>query len=275
MRIQTSLEFLVLTAVVALLSLSVISYYLPIYRSESRIAGASYAVLDPGNSLNMEVAKFRIAPKTELFLDNVSYLGKLGYLQMLVEGCNGSAELYAFSNSLVFLSNSSKLSIDGFGILSLPYMPASAGLANVQATYRLNCGNISYSNSSVLSTYVSSSSNSSVQIYAKFDSVKEGVNYQLADPVPIIYITQSTRCTLTNYFSYKPLPLPFQCGTSNVWGYELFSIYCYYNVGGTDTTTTCLYPHDTYYATSNITGASPTYSFILRIYTPFGLLILL
>jgi len=270
MRIQASLEFLVLASVVALLALSVISYYLPIYRSESRIEGIAFAINASANS-QAQRPLLRAYPKVELFLNNVSYFGKIGYLQMLVEDCNGYAVLNASSSKLVFLSNLSNLSVDGLGIISLPYFPTAIGLANVRAGYSLHCGNETYSNSTNLSTYVLSTTNSSTPIYARLDSAKEDISYPLANPLPIIYTTQSTRCTLTNFF-YQPLPLQDQCGTPDVWGYEQFSIWCYYNVGGTTTTTTCIYPHNTTYATSNITGALPIYSFLLHIYTPFGVL---
>ncbi len=158
----------------------------------------------------------------------------------------------------------------------MQFIPVSSGYDSARFSYVLFCNGSEYSGNVVRSTYASYSSsnqgNSSLLYSAKLFSRNLSLVYGLDQQAPIIYTTESTHCTYTN-FVYNPLPIGAQCGTDNVWAYRVFSLWCYYDVGGTDSKTTCIYPHNTSYATRTIlSNYSLQYSLSLEIYTPIGVL---
>ncbi|MEM3781843.1 MAG: hypothetical protein QXT43_02695 [Candidatus Micrarchaeaceae archaeon] len=269
MRIQTSLEFIALLAAVSSVALFAIGAYartiMPQYKqisgSFSNVSSSTapvYLPEKPGFTAQLPYS-------TELY--KTSYVGAIFY------NCsNGTANLSAYSSSLFFPVKKAELALKGLGTDSLPFVPTRTGNNSAELYYEIKCNGVGYSGAENLSTYTSAVSNSSEQslYFAEIADRNERVNYSLGSESPIIYTTESTQCTKTDW-NYNPLPIQYQCGTTSAWEYRTFSIYCYYNVGGTTTTTTCIYPHNTQYSTSSIGNATYSYSFLLKIRTPLGI----
>lgn len=264
MRAQTTLEFLAILSVTAIMVLVVITKYNALF---PKINGNTISLALIANaSAPKEISK----PGIAIFIPQQTSVGRLAYAQIAAYNCTGFAVVSAKSSSLLFLSNITNFSVEGLSTSSLAFLPLSTGLSTANFSYSLYCqGNVS-TGSRKLATYSLPLAN--LSSYAAWLSPsREEVIYQLSSPQPIISINESTHCTYVNFW-YQPLPIQQQCGTSNAWEYRVFSSYCYYNVGGTTTTTTCIYPENTTNSTSYTTGINYSYALNLSIFTPIGVL---
>ncbi len=279
MRIQTSLEFLTILGVVSAMALLVIGAYSNTIAKQSRFESSflsSQLLQDklPNGSSSSEIEG---TPSEIVFMQQSSTVGQVAYAQFAFFNCSkGYANISANSSALAFPQGSMHIGVQSIGIGTMQFIPLSSGYDSAKFSYVLFCNGSEYSGNVVRSTYASYASsdqgNSSVLYSAKLLSRNLSLAYGLAQQAPIIYTTESSHCTYTN-FVYTPLPIGAQCGTNNVWAYRVFSIWCYYNVGGTNSETTCIYPHNTSYATRTIlSNYSLQYSLLLEIYTPIGVL---
>ncbi|MGC8676354.1 MAG: hypothetical protein ACP5T3_02455 [Candidatus Micrarchaeia archaeon] len=271
MRIQTSLEFLVLLSVVASLALVAISAYVKNIMPQYRMFGAFAA-----NSSVVEVNSSKSvseSPSAVVLMPPNTTISKASYLNVVFYNCSdGSANMSVNSASLFFQKASASERVEGIATESLPFVPTKEGIDAASIYYSLSCGNRTLSSNQTVYTFASGAASNYSALYSmSISNRSEHVDYPLQQTSPIIYTTQSTSCTRTNFW-YQPLPIQYQCGTADAWEYRVFSIYCYYNVGGTTTTTTCIYPHDTQYNTSSLGNATYAYAFTLSISSPLGAL---
>ncbi|MEM3180957.1 MAG: hypothetical protein QXY86_01060 [Candidatus Micrarchaeaceae archaeon] len=272
MRIQTSLEFMILLGVVASVALFAIGTYartiLPQYKQFGTVAYANAS----NNTLVLSAPQQK--PGLAVQFPYYTEIYKTAYVGAVFYNCsNGTVKLSASSTSLFFPVNGTEVSLKGLGTASLPFVPMRTGANSAKLSYLIACRGTTYNGTENLSTYTNGVGNVSgySPYFAEITGRKELINYSLSGKSPIIYTTESTKCTKTDW-NYNPLPIQYQCGTTSAWEYRVFSIYCYYNVGGTTTTTTCIYPHDTQYNTSGIGNITYSYNFILKISTPIGVI---
>ncbi len=276
MKIQTSLEFLIILGVVSALALVAVSEYaknvLPQVGAFENAkfnvsANGSYAWEAQGSKIE---EYFLISPELSI--------GVPSYIQAVFYNCtNGSANFSAVSSSLEFPNNNAVLKVNGIGTASLQFIPLKAGPANVLVSFSARCeGNITKGTlllESEITKYNSSgerSYDSGPEYSAYIENESINVTYPLFERYGIFYTTQKTRCTLVNFF-YQPLPIKSQCGTTSAWEYRVFSSECYWGIGGTTTSTTCIYPHNTSYTTASISPEySAKYSFVLVLQSPVG-----
>ena len=274
MEAQTSLEFLIILSTIAALSLSTIAFYAKNINTQKNILYALWP--SSQNTSNTEPMHVSDKPEVAAVMQIQTTLGKPAEAQIIFYGCpSGSASITATSQSLLFSQNTTDISVNGFAIATFTFIPISTGTNKASLSYVLYCNGNRSTGSFLLNTYSKpeQSANLTQLYYASISNAKENIEYSTGNKEPIIYTTETTHCTYTD-FNYNPYPIGVQCGTTNAWEYRVFSIWCYYNVGGTDTKTTCIYPHNTQYATASINSdaMSYAYNFTLKIGTPVGTL---
>lgn len=268
MKMQASLEFLLILSALAALSVSVIALY-------SKSVVAQRRILESTNTstLNSPLPSPTQPdnPKAAVFLPVNSTEGRSSEVQIVAYGCaSGLVKATLNSTSLYFANTTPTIRVEGIGTESVPFVPLSQGQDSVVASLNFSCGGTTNTKSYSLSTYAEAQQQSvyGPQYSAAISNRNESIVYGLTRPEPVVNITQKTFCTQYNFF-YKPFPMSVQCGTTNGWYYFAAKIYtCPWS------TTTCIYPAPTNYSVASITAAktSYSYSFLLAVSTPIGVL---
>jgi hypothetical protein len=270
MRIQASLEFVLIASALAVISLSVISVYGKDLAAQKTILAAvsndtqgNYSVIGPQN----DAAVPQIAVYVPV--NSTAYSGS--DLQVTSFGCNhGAVNVTLNSTSVFFPRGTSSARISGVAVLSFPFEPLRQGLNAIDVRYVLSCGNATEKGAENFSTYASAKAgNEGVSYSAYLSNRSEMIEYDLGAPAPIINLTGGNHCTTLNFWG-NPLPTSDQCGTSS-WGYMVFSDYCYTTKEVSLTSTYCVTPVETGYSLVDALGSPRySYSFSLALSSPFG-----
>jgi hypothetical protein len=273
MKVQASLEFILITSAIAVLSLSVISLYGKNLAVQRTLLGA-ISNATPQNYNQLPKANDTDNPQIAVYAPVNSTSYGSSNLQITAYGCTyGTVNLTLTSPSVFFANNEYSVKMFEVAVLSIPFEPLLQGPNAIDVRYDLSCGNATESGSESLSTYARPSSGGfSTPAYSAYISNRsEEVRYALEPPSQVINLTEWSHCTDSNFWG-TIYPISEQCGAS-AWGYMAFSGYCYYTKAVSATSMQCIAPVATGYNTSGIRGsANYTYGFSLAVSSPFGVM---
>ena len=251
MRLQTAVEFLIISAAVASFSVTVLGIYMHVNSSQRQFVSYAFnhtsdtantvkAAMDGNGSITMSVS---IPNSTYINkatpIDIILFGQRSMFLKSLVisDGGDGSLSPERFSNETV----------DGMSLLYSEFVPSSTGNANIEinATFATPTG-VVYRNVS-LNTYISSSNGSvtSSQNYIYSPSIvakNEYAAFSASESNPIYRLSYSSHCSQMNWW-YQQLSIGQQCGNAK-WYFFISSGYCYYDYGA-PTVTYCVYQNPT------------------------------
>lgn len=272
MKVQASLEFILITSAIAVLSLSAISMYGKNLGVQRTLLDAASNAMQPA-PVQVPLPDIAADPQVAVYVPVNSTVYASSSLQATAYGCTyGTVNLTLSSPSVFFSRSSSSAKMFGAAVLSMAFEPLAQGPDTIGVRYDISCGNVTKSGYESLSTYASAPSSGGAPgaTYSAYISDRsEKIEYGLAPPSQVINLTEWNHCTHSNFWG-TPLPTSSQCGAS-AWDYMVFSGYCYYTAQVSTTSTYCIAPVPTGYSTVAIGGATgQEYSFSLAISSPFG-----
>ena len=200
MRIQTSLEFLLIASVLLLLSLSALYLYgKDLAVNKTVLSKINYSTEEPIIGGISQLTD----PQVEIYVPLNSSASSNNLLQAILYGCSdGTAHLSLSSSTVSFSYNNISVKVHNVTLLSDQFMPA-LGHNMVNASYSMACGNQSIESTLYLNTYASSSTGlgTNNDEYAYLSVSNESVSYPIGSQAPVYTISQSNHCTITNYWS--------------------------------------------------------------------------
>ncbi|MCL5419940.1 MAG: hypothetical protein M1354_03640 [Candidatus Marsarchaeota archaeon] len=270
-RAQTSIEFLLIASAVSVLCLGIILLYGKDLSVQQKAVN-SIILSDlpvpapaPGN--------VPAQPEASVYMPLNSTLGGQDALQMLFYGCSsGRARATLSSNSLLLSSSSVDTGFSGIYEENVYFTPLFEGIDSLSLSYNVSCSSKSLARNLTLHTYAIEAlggiSNATLSAY--ITGRNESESYALDSQSPVYSLSQTDRCTQIGFFGGN-LDIGVQCGTSDAWDYNVFSMYCF-TEGGSQTRTYCTvpYPSGYNYTETNPGHAAYIYSFRLHIRSPYG-----
>ena len=250
MRIQTSLEFVLILSAVSALILSTIIYY-----------GKDLTLYTGGEKAYSNISMFQNPPTLKpngsgliAYVNQTSIVGKANPISMLLYGCQmGYANISVGSNasSILYKAYQNIIFNDTYPMTDY-FMPANVGLVNLEIRYSIFCSKESSNGTYTLSSFSQVAANSTsatspyptkVQLSAYISQRNESLSYNNFSSNPLYTLSESSHCTFTT-FSGTPLPASRQCQNGDSWDYQVFSGSCYES-GQSQTETYCIYPTQT------------------------------
>ncbi|MDE1825072.1 MAG: hypothetical protein KGH61_03280 [Candidatus Micrarchaeota archaeon] len=227
MKMQTSLEFIILLSAVSMLSLFVITSYKTSIIGNEKILGSLLQNGTPSHNASAGAVAQNIL--MDFYMPTSSYIGKPNNMQFAIFGCgNGNFSISFHSTSITIPDNSLQSNLSGLGLYSLYFTPMYSGYDTINASGMISCGNLTRKISSSLITYAivqnSAPSNGFPQVSALISGRNESVAYKIRSTSSLMGMEESNHCTERNV--YGVLPDSAQCGIGS-WGYSVFSEYCY------------------------------------------------
>ncbi len=259
MRMQASLEVLIITGAIAILILAATTQYGRVLGQEKSIPRMSY-----GNFTSPQNPVYYQMPYAVISIPAYSSAAGNNYASIAAYGCsNGTISVAINSTDMVFSSASFSSDFFNAGIWEDAYAP-SPGLDVAAASYSILCGARRYSGAYDLNTMYGQSSSNQSQYSAYISGRNESVRYKLKSS-EVQSLSSSSHCTYQSW-TYYTFPILYQCGTNDAWEYMVSSGACASN-GGPFTETICIAPGPSGYNLSSISQtASYSYSMNLTIY---------
>ncbi|MEM3236861.1 MAG: hypothetical protein QXT89_00920 [Candidatus Micrarchaeaceae archaeon] len=263
MKIQTSLEFLLVLGAIGTLTVTVVGIYSSKMHYEQAIFSNVISNSSPTNLTisKMQASKIYVIP----YLPLNTTIYQQSQLYIAVYGCtNGTAEFHLSSNSMAFAASNLHSQLSGVGMLTTEFEPLKVGANIANINYSIECNNHTESNETSLSTFSTESLQGS-QLSARISNRHEYINYPFESKTGLFALKEWSHCTYHDFWG-NPLPTLYQCG-ANAWSYMVFSGYCYTNDEG-QTVTFCIAPYSTGVNLSYVSASDMGYSynFTLSIY---------
>ncbi|MGC8669835.1 MAG: hypothetical protein ACP5TL_01625 [Candidatus Micrarchaeia archaeon] len=255
MKVQTTLEFIILLAAVASFSTVLLSIYSGFVKGQK----STFSVLS--NSLNEKQgnASIYIKPSSPFFVDaiiqNTTYVGIESTMQgVLYIPQNATVLILKASSSNAAVEPSEYHNISS-GIYVLPFkvIPLKPGQIILNLTAIVDYPNAQHVNNVYALTYATMPNGTSgaSDILISIDRIYESTNYGLNMLGNIQNISVSSHCSYVNIWGNE-LPLKEECGNTASWYLWVGSWYCTWLQGSqSDTLTYCFYSHssnDTVYS---------------------------
>ncbi len=285
MRLQTSIEFIMIASAISLLALSAVTLYGKSIHSQDKFIGSLYANALNANALQQgNMLANPDNPQVLLYVPANSTVGRVGQITATFFGCtSGTASLSANSTALEFSSPSaSGIAVAGVGTGSISFTPESQGPATVSINYSYTCGMQHLSGTRRFNTYAlpnllfaQGGNNSGGAPYADYAYISgriERMIYPLKRPSPLTDVGTGYHCAQFGIFGHI-FPAWYQCNSYNVWDYYTYAGNCdQWGEGATGVT--CIYPTDMIYNLTSIDTQDVryTYVFALSISTQKGVL---
>lgn len=267
MKLQASLEFLLILAIIGGLSLAMLTSYKSTLSKNQDLLSA----ISPNNSLqnltlnSQSPQNFGVA----FYLPANSTLDKSNPIQIATFGCNsGTLSVFFNSSSITFAENKIDVQVSGIGLNAAYFTPEVQGYHQIDVNYNYSCGDLHKNAELNLTTYsfpsIVSFVNNSPS--AAITDRKEQISYNRINDGPLVGVTEFDHCTYAGIFG--PTGISSQCDTSNAWEYSVFSSYCY-STSNYQTRTYCIVPYPTGYLMGHPDplNYSYNYSFLLDIYS--------
>ncbi len=289
MRIQASMEFLILASAISVLCLGTIVMYGSSIGAQNAFVGGLYAnSLDSNILASNTLAAAAEDPSALIYVPVNSTVGQQGRIEATFYGCtNGTASLSANSPTLAFSTASdNSISVSGVSVASLAFTPASSGLASVLVDYAMQCGAQRITGSKAFDTFAivpgafdaGGGNGTGFTDYAAITGRSERLAYALTPPSSIP-VTQSQNHCANMGLNNQLNPPASQCGNepgwsgNGGWGYFQYNGGCS-GWGIAEATVTCIEPVPSGYeiATTSPQNVTYLYNFSLSVSTQKGLL---
>ncbi len=258
MKMQTSLEFLIIAGAIGALIVGTVAQYGTLFAHAKQIPLASYSY-----AVNANETYFQ-KPYVEIGIPASSYAGRENSMQIMVYGCrNGTADISLSSDTVAFSPSGINSSFSSMQVWDGSFNPSN-GTNNISAEYEVGCEGRQYSGSEELST--STYSPSTTPYPSAYSAYISGRNESIAYPLgneSVLLLGVSVQCTYRTWTGH-PMSMQQQCG-SGTWGYMIYSQLCMNH--GDPTRTVCIapYPSGDYLGVPSAYGANYTYSANLSI----------
>ncbi len=258
MKIQTSLEFLIMAGAIGALVVGTVAQYGTLFSHAKQIPSASF-----NYSINANETYFQ-KPYVEIGIPSSSYAGRENGMQIMVYGCrNGTADISLSSNTVAFSPSAINSSFSSMQVWDGSFNPSN-GTNNINAKYDVGCEGRQYSGSEELSTstYASATTSYPGAYSAYISGRNESIAYPLGNE-SVLLLGVSVQCTYRTWTGH-PMSMQQQCG-SGTWGYMVNSQHCMSH--GDPTMTICIapYPSGDYLGTPSEYDSNYTYSANLSI----------
>ena len=251
MKIQSGLEFLVITGAIGLLILSAVLQYRSTLGTAKGIANISFENYSiPSNQ------EYFSRPYIEIGIPQSSVADSQNYMKIEAYGCsNGTAHIELNSSSVEFDPSTINEAFYSVGVWQGSFYPY-AGVDQISAKYSIYCGVTEYNGSVELSTVASGQNQQgsyqySAYIYGRNEILDYGASEQ-----KVITLVESQHCAYLT-----PMGTPFSTGAmcgSNAWGYNTETGRCI-DLGTVDTT--CIFPEYSGYNISSVNPSAVRYSY--------------
>ncbi len=275
LKLQTSLEFIIILACVSVLSLSAILLY-------GNLFSASRPVFREINSTAFSFGSNALLPVPAVQRPEVSAYMPLNattnsdsMMQLDAYGCsNGTVQYNISSGSIAFTDWNFSVPVHGISITNDTFEPLYSGEDGAVLHYSINCSGGSASGALSLETYAPSSqpaSGGNHSYYVTFYSRNESILYPLNDTNYINKFIQFNHCTYATLWG-RILSPSSQCNHfSNAYDYMLFNSGClapYYSY----MQTYCIVPSSSNFSIINGSSEKLSYKFSIGISTASGML---
>ncbi|MFP3289332.1 MAG: hypothetical protein RXO35_02790 [Candidatus Micrarchaeota archaeon] len=262
MKIQTSLEFILILGAVSLLVLSVVSVYSNKISQAKTILGLNLTM--PRENASYMQNLFNISAYVPL----QTYVGSQYSLDYVILCPQGYANISIYAPNILLSKDKINKSIDNIFAGYVYFVPEQSGTENLILSYKALCNGAKYNGTLLLptyATYLSFENRSAVAGSFSITKRNEFIRYNYSGVENIFAITTWSHCSLWHGIPYS-MGIFAQCGTSNAWDYFMFNGYCYTEDKGVDSTT-CIYPTQTAYNLSTINSYDHTflYNFTIEI----------
>ena len=231
MRVQASLEFLIVASSLVALCAAALVFYMG---SPALAVVRSFASYNsPVQQTYNGVYSPEGIPEVSWSLGGGFEKGVEGTFYVVFYGCEqGSVDLHLNSGSGSLLDSSYKVNLSGPYILQGYFTPYDSGMFAINATYSILCSGSSYENSMTIRGYASGAESGGG---ASFSVVGLSQNVSAYYPAPsagsgMYYTTEVTHCTYYDFWDQAE-SVAQQCGTPDAWDYMVFSNYCYADKG--------------------------------------------
>ena len=271
MRVQASLEFLIVASSLVALCAAAAAFYLG---SPALAAVKSFASYNsPTQEAYNGIYQAGSAPEVSWSLGGSFEKGAEGAFYIVFYGCRQeSVNLHLSSESGSLADSSYSINFSGPYILQGFFTPYNSGMFFINATYSILCDGSTYGNSIMLQGYASGTENGS---RTPFRVVSLSQNVSAYYPAPssgsgIYYTAEGSHCTYYDFWDQAE-SVAQQCGTSDAWDYMVFSNYCYADKG-IISRVYCAQKSGRYGVASNSTAISYSYRLVLSVDTQRGVI---
>jgi len=262
LKVQTSLEFILILGAVSLLALSVVSVYSNRMGQAKTIIGLNLTMPRYNASYTQNI--FNISAYAPL-QTNVGLQYSLDYVIICPEGY---VNISIYAPNMLLSEDKINRSINNIFAGYVYFVPVQSGTENLILSYNALCNGAKYNGTLLLPTYTTylafengSGSAGSFSITKR----NEFIRYNYSGVENMFAVTTWWHCTLWHGMPYS-MDIVAQCGTSNAWDYFMFNGYCYTQNEGVGATT-CIYPTQTAYNLSTINSYDHTflYNFSMQV----------
>ena len=233
MKMQTSLEFILLLSAVALFSVFILSQYLHLQNAQK----AAYGTLDnqslyAGEPVNA-VVNYSDGISMTPIIANTSYVGKSNNLELVLSYPQSysftSLKLVSSPNASILPPSLANLQYSPIEVLTFTYIPASAGELRISAYGVLKDANSSLNITATSYTYAmpqnaSRNGSSGNSFVAEITGRNESILYPISTLDRIGTVTTWSHCAYHDFWGNRE-PEPAQCG-GNTWGVIYFDNNC-------------------------------------------------
>ena len=261
MKIQASVEFLLVTSTIgALMVIMLSTYNHTISSNQSKFENFSnlnLSTYDPQTigPQNMEV---------DIFLPQSSVIDTPNIMRLVAYGCSGSIKLNFSSKSALFSQNSLNATVNGLAAYNIYFTPLDLGYNQISVKSTVSCGNLTSIENTSYSTYGNKQNiqMQTSQLTATILNRNESYVYPILDDGNVMQMQVFTHCTYANGWG----PTRQQCGSGGEWSVSIFSDVCY-QTSSYYTETYCFVPIDSNYEAMSAgeTNTSLRYNFTLKI----------
>ncbi len=272
MRIQTSIEFISMLALVTVVALIGISQFKTSMTFAKNSIDVAYSMNVSALKSNMSYGSVRVfAAIQNATLLNYSYIAQIG-----VTGCdNGSVRAEYLGNGIRLKERNASFEFKYAATHPIQFTPITRGSDWINVSYFWKCENQSGSGLLSLNTFAyAENKNGYSQFlqagysngdYFTIYSRKESEVFSLHSLGDATRFYIFSHCTYASMFG--PTPIDRQCGTLNAWMYSVFSSNCQ-TTSNFYTETYCILPKDSGYnygIVDQFSGIS-NYSFALHLH---------
>ncbi len=254
MRAQTSIEFIIIMAAVAGMSVA----FIYAYAHASGQMNSVYGYLNSTESTGNPTASGNEGIQTEIYayitpVINQDSSGTLEVILAMPQNAS-SAVITPASGAFSFYPESISLNYTYSPYIAyFRAIPRYAGNANLTVKATITIGNSLVQSTAYASAYVAlgaqQSNNTAEALSASLSQRNASVLYGLSQSINVPKLVETSHCTYLNFW-YTPLSFQDQCGNA-AWDFSIFSDSCY-DAGSTGATY-CVYKNPTGYATQNAT----------------------
>jgi len=269
MKLQTSIEFIILLTAVSTFSLFVLGMYSGSINTENTIL---LNILNTTNAItSTQTNPTNRTPSLQMYVNMPSILlvNKSSTIAVVLESV-GTARinsLIASGTSVsVIPSNYKDNTFSGLALFSFSLIPFKQGPINLTVKANLTEYNTTLYRQVNTSSYamysIHSANNTNQQYSAKIDVHKEALIYAFSKPTHLYYVTQGNHCSLIDFFGQQ-LSIGAQCGNAK-WYFFGFDSVCYYNYM-VQTKTYCVYLNNKTSEYANM-SSKPSYMYNITLY---------